>query len=71
MSIVFDGLYGKTEYDSMLDLLKGERVMSVVIREGEEAVIVGEECDGYYGVKLTRDQLVELIDELKDIAGKL
>lgn len=53
----------------MLDLLAGERVFSIS-RTTDGGFAFTEKCDEYFGVKLTREQLLALAHELIALADQ-
>jgi hypothetical protein len=52
-----------TAYDTILEACKGERVFSLVIRDGR--FIIREECDGCFGFEMNREQVLALADEIR------
>jgi hypothetical protein len=56
------------EGESLLDALDCARVLNVSKSE-EGGFIFEEACDGHFRVKLTRQQVLDLADELRALAG--
>jgi len=59
-----------TNYDSVLECLKNERVVSFEIAENGLCE-VKEQCDDYFGGYLDKEQVLKLSDELKELAEKM
>ena len=52
--------------ETMLEIMKECRVFTVH-KEGDEFEVV-ECCDEYFGVNLTKDQMLALADEIRNLA---
>lgn len=64
--------YGDSYVDlPILDELQADRVLSVDIESQPGFVVFREACDGYFSLALTKEQLAELIEELKTIHASL
>ena len=57
------------QYDSILDALDAEGVFELHPMKG--LIRVQENCDNYFRVFLTKEQLHKLADEIKEIADSL
>ena len=56
------------EFDSLLDALERASVFNIEkIKDG--TYMVGECCDNVFGLKLTREQILTLSDEIKNLVG--
>lgn len=58
----------KTSNESILDLVLSECVFSVKKTGG--TFWITEECDGNFAVELTKEQLIQLDEELIELANK-
>jgi hypothetical protein len=61
-----NGKIKPVEYDTLLEALADQRVMTIEAKEG--GFEIREKCDNYFSVRLTPDQLRELGEELIAIA---
>ena len=61
----------KSSQEPILDRLKEERVLDVYRPDGTNLLHFIEACDEYYKVSLTKDEVYQLIDELKYLADNL
>lgn len=62
-----DWFSGDSEFETVLDAALNSRVFSV--RANEDGTFeVREECDDYYHITLTKEQLIALADELRSLA---
>jgi len=57
-----NGKLQPVEYDTLIEALDNQRVMTVEAKEG--GFEIGEACDNYFSVRLTPDQLRALGEEL-------
>jgi hypothetical protein len=55
--------------NTLLDALQNGRVFSVSKANNGDGFCVMEECDSYFNLVLTREQLYELGSELQALAG--
>ena len=72
MSFIMKGDFGATEYPSMLKAMKGEHIFSIepeAIEDGD-GFFIKEECDGYYGLCLSKEEVIALAQELLALASK-
>lgn len=68
MYTVHHPVRGDCEYETVLDALHDFRVVSV--RGNKDGTFtVCEECDDYYSITLTKEQLIALADELRSLAN--
>ena len=56
------------EGEPVLDSLKALRIMA--IEETDNGYCITEQCDQYFGITLTREQMQKLIAELQDMIGR-
>ena len=56
---------------SILKKLYDERVFESTVSEDGKYVTIEECCDYYYRVDLSKSELLQLIEELKVIAGEM
>ena len=61
-----NGKLQPVEYETMLEALANQRVMTVEAKDG--GFEVGEACDNYFSVRLTPEQLRQLAEELIALA---
>ena len=55
-------------YDSALEAMKREKIFSITKQE-DGTFVATEECDEYFACTLNRDQLIQLADEIRALAG--
>jgi hypothetical protein len=55
--------------DTMLEIMKECQVFKV-LKKGYEFEVI-ECCDGYFGVTLTKEQMLALADEIKALANSV
>lgn len=55
--------------ETMLEVVSACRVFEIVKHEGK--FIIREKCDEYFGVTLTKEQLLALADEIKALANSV
>ncbi len=55
--------------DTMLEIMDECRVFEIVKHDGK--FVLCEKCDEYFGVSLTKEQLLALADEMKSLANSV
>jgi hypothetical protein len=55
------------EGDELLSLLAKEHIFKI-LRKEDGLFLIEESCDHYFSVRLTREQLLDLADEIKALA---
>lgn len=58
------------EYDSMLEAMQEESVFTIEKNEEAGTFYVNEGGDGWYYAELTKAQLLQLAEEIKELANK-
>lgn len=56
---------------NILEMLADERIFSVELIDNNEKLKVTEECDYYFFVEMNKNDLIQLISELQEIANKM
>ena len=56
------------DYNTLLEALDDQRVFGIVVEE-DNTFIMQEQCDNYFEVELTREQLLLLGQEIIDLAN--
>lgn len=54
--------------DTWLDILREERVLKIK-KEPSGTFVLKEQCDRYFFVRLTKEQMLELAEEIKALAN--
>jgi hypothetical protein len=67
MAKIDDYTRGGIEADTLLAALAKARVLKVT-KNADGSFELEERCDGYFGVRLTRDQVLALAEELRALA---
>lgn len=62
-------LFGECE--KVLDILKEERVFSIMYEEEDNHFSIYEQCDGYFGTDLTLEMCNDLAELFSKIAKKI
>ena len=67
--ITTTGTFGiQIRYDSVLEAMDGEQIFSIH-KNKDGLFVVTEKCDEYFACTLTRDQLIQLADEIRALVG--
>ena len=53
------------------DVIKFDRVISIVLSDDKDKVIMTEECDQYFDVELDKDAMTKFIDDLTKIRDQM
>jgi len=64
--VIPDAIYGEETYQTMLEAIEDNKVMSV--QKVGRSFVLCEECDRYYTLKISADQLRALGEELAQLS---
>ncbi len=55
-------------YPSILSLLEGKSIFDLTISEDRKVANLQEQCDNHFDVNLTKQELLQLSEEIKKLA---
>ncbi len=57
--------------NSILEKIRDERVFEICLSDDNTYVNIGEKCDDFFNIDLTKKEVIQLLDEIKEILNQM